>query len=95
MAENVTFITDESDLILPEFYILSGDELRRSLVLKLRRDLLNAAGEDYFILDPKQVLYLDGAWNRYALTKYPLNTNYKIDPITGENLGPVEEIIDL
>lgn len=94
MEGNTTFISDGSDMIKPEVYILSGDELRRTKVMNLRREFLNIHGEDYLTENCAEAGTLFAGWEAAALAAYPTNGNYRIDSTTLANLGPVTEEVE-
>lgn len=94
MEGNTTFVSDGSDMIKPEVYILSGDELRRTKVMNLRREFLNIHGEDYLTENCAEASTLFAGWEAAANASYPTNGNYKIDSTTLANLGPVTEEVE-
>ena len=94
MEGNTTFISDGSDMIKPAVYILSGDELRRTKVMNLRREFLNSHGEDYLTNHCAEAETLFSGWEATAKALYPTTGNYRIDSTTFENLGPVTEDVE-
>ena len=91
MEGNVTIVTDGSDAIMPESYIVSGDNLRKEKVLALRREFLNQNGENYFVLYPERAESYLNLWNTIAAQSFSSAGNYEIDTATG---APIRQVTD-